>query len=204
MATYLELSLWKIKEFEGCIPWMYRDTAGKITVGVGLMLPDAEAAAALPFQIGGVVASQDVIRTEYERVKGLPEGKAAIFYRRSSSPVLAQAAIDANLQEALEGFEGKLREVLKGYDSYPVGAKLALLDMAYNLGPAGLLHGYPRLIAAVEEGRWTDAAADCERHGPSAERNEWTRDQFLGRVTGAIRAEAETGLKRLWRMLRGF
>ena len=202
MATYLEQSLWKIKEFEGCIPWMYRDTAGKITVGVGLMLPDAEAAAALPFQVGVAVATKDAIRAEFERVKGLPEGKAAIFYRKSSSPVLAQVAIDEKLREVLVGFEAELREALKGYDGYPPGAKLALLDMAYNLGPAGLLHGFPKLIAAVEEDRWTDAAEECARHGPSVERNEWTRDQFLGRVTGTIRAEAETGLKRLWRMLR--
>jgi len=41
VATYLEQSLAKLKEFEGCVPWMYRDTVGKITVGVGLMLPDA-------------------------------------------------------------------------------------------------------------------------------------------------------------------
>ena len=68
MATYLEQSLWKIQEFEGCIPWMYRDTAGKITVGVGLMLPDAEAAAALPFQVGGVTVAPAAIRAEYERV----------------------------------------------------------------------------------------------------------------------------------------
>ena len=203
MATYLEQSLCKIKEFEGCIPWMYRDTAGKITVGVGLMLPDAEAAAALPFRVGAVAVSQDAIRAEYERVKGLPEGRAAIFYRKSSSPVLAEAAIDAMLREVLVGFEGKLRVALKGYDGYPAGAKLALLDMVYNLGPEGLLHGYPKLVSAIEEGRWTDAAADCSRHGPNTERNEWTRDQFLGRLTGPIRAEAEVGLKRLWRMLRG-
>src|SRR5580698_8274799 len=104
MATYLEQSLWKIKEFEGCIPWMYRDTVGKITVGVGLMLPDAEAAAALPFQVGGVAASLDAIRAEYERVKGLPEGKAAILYRKSSSPVLAESTMDAKLREVLAGF----------------------------------------------------------------------------------------------------
>ena len=46
MATYLEQSLEKLKEFEGCVPWMYRDTVGKVTVGVGLMLPDVEAAQA--------------------------------------------------------------------------------------------------------------------------------------------------------------
>jgi GH24 family phage-related lysozyme (muramidase) len=195
MATYVEQSLLKIKEFEGCIPWMYRDTAGKVTVGVGLMLPDVAAAAALPFQIAGRAATVEEIAAEFARVMALGEGKAAIFYRKASSPVLVDKTIDAKLREVLEGFEAKLRAAMNGYDGFPERVKLALLDMAYNLGPGGLLKGYPRLVKAVEQGRWADAAADCERHGPDAARNSWTREQFLGTVAATIKAEAETCLK---------
>jgi len=46
-----------LKEFEGCVPWMYRDTVGKVTVGVGLMLPDAKTAQALPFLAGSEPAT---------------------------------------------------------------------------------------------------------------------------------------------------
>ena len=38
-----------IKRGEGCISHMYLDTVGKVTVGVGNMLPTAEAAVELPF-----------------------------------------------------------------------------------------------------------------------------------------------------------
>ncbi len=38
-----------IKNGEGCISHMYLDTVGKVTVGVGNMLPTADAATALPF-----------------------------------------------------------------------------------------------------------------------------------------------------------
>lgn len=37
-----------------------------------------------------------------------------------------------------------------------------LLDMAFNLGVAGLVHGYPKMIAAMTAGDWTTAAAECK------------------------------------------
>ena len=191
-----------LKQFEGCVPWMYRDTVGKVTVGVGLMLPDAAAAEALPFLEAGHAASPAQIHADFQRVMQLPEGKTAGFYRCSSSLKLPESAIDARLLAVLEGFEQRLRARLQHYDSFPDGAKLALLDMIYNLGPGELFSGYPHLLAAVEQGAWAQAAAQCLRHGPGEARNAWTRTQFLSAVLPAIRAEAEGWLLRLWRRLR--
>lgn len=190
-----------LKQFEGCVPWMYRDTVGKVTVGVGLMLPDAAAAEALPFQVANHPASPTQIHAEFQRVMQLPDGQIAPFYRSSTSLELPQAAIDARLLAVLQGFEQHLRARLPHYDSFPDGAKLALLDMIYNLGPGELFSGYPHLMAAVQQGAWAQAAAQCLRHGPGEARNAWTRTQFLSAVLPAIRAEAEGWLKRLWRRL---
>ena len=204
----------KLKEFEGSIPWMYRDTVGKVTVGVGLMLPDAAAASALPFTFLGSSASATAIAEDYARVAAMVEGQAASCYRSSNSPCLPQTVIDTNLTAILESFDTRLRTALHGYEDFPGPVKLALLDMAYNLGPAALLGGYPRMLAAVEEGHWALAASECMRHGPGALRNAWTRDQFLVAVVGTIKAEAleagtikaraEKWLLRLWRRLCGF
>ena len=76
---------------------------------------------------------------------------------------IIRQSIDSLLRNVLSGFESELRKALDGYDGFPDSVKLALLDMAYNLGPAGLLHGYPRMIHAVEAGNWAQAAANCER-----------------------------------------
>lgn len=110
---------------------------------------------------------------------------------------LVEETIDARLRGVLKAFESRLRASLAGYDGLPDGVKLALLDMAYNLGPEGLLKGYPQMLAAVKEGEWTQAAAACQRHGPGPGRNAWTREQFLSAVVGAIKAEAEMWWKRL-------
>ncbi|WP_433971971.1 glycoside hydrolase family protein [Tunturiibacter lichenicola] len=202
MATYLEQSLAKLKEFEGCVPWMYRDTVGKITVGVGLMLPDAEAAQALPFTLGTSPATPEEIAAEYTRVDTLPLGRAPAFYKSPTALQLTQQTIDAKLTSVLEGFEADLRTQLPHYDTFPDTVKMALLDMIYNLGPAGLFKGFPHLIAAVDAGAWAEAAECCMRRGPSAARNAWTREQFLDAVVTTIKAETETWLKRIWGRIR--
>ena len=196
MATYLDESLAKLEWFEGAIPWMYLDTRGYVTVGVGLMLPDAAAVQKLPFMVGSRPATAEEIAAEYARVEAMPMGRPALHYHLENGLVLEKTEIDSLLRTVLTGFEGELRAKLTGYDGFPDSVKLALLDMAYNLGPMGLLQGYPTLIAAVEAGNWAKAAANCFRHGPGAARNLWTQRMFLQNVVGGLEAEGEGGLKR--------
>jgi GH24 family phage-related lysozyme (muramidase) len=186
-----------LKEFEGCVPWMYRDTVGKVTVGVGLMLPDAKAAEALPFVVSARAATPEEIAAEYARVDAMAVGRASTFYKTPTSLILTQQTIDAKLTSVLEGFEADLRGQFSHYDALPEGVKMALLDMIYNLGPAGLFKGFPHLVAAIQTGAWAEAAEHCMRHGPSAARNNWTRKQFLSVVVGTIQAEEVSWLRRI-------
>jgi GH24 family phage-related lysozyme (muramidase) len=181
---------------------MYRDTVGKVTVGVGLMLPDAKAAEALPFVIGTRAATPEEIAAEYARVDSLPIGRASAFYKTPTSLVLTQQTIDAKLSSVLAGFEADLKSQFPHYDALPDGIKMALLDMIYNLGPAGLFKGFPHLVAAIQTGAWTQAAQHCMRRGPGEARNAWTREQFLSAVVGTIQAEAESWLRRIWGRMR--
>jgi len=193
--AYLDESLAKLEEFEGSIPWMYLDTVGKVTVGVGLMLPDVAAAQKLSFVIGDRPATEAEVAAEFARVEAMAMGRPAQFYHRAGGPALPQAEIDSLLRTVLVGFEGEVRARLPGYDSFPDGVKLALLDMAYNLGPVGLLRGYPRLITAVEAGNWAQAASASFRHGPGAARNQWTQKMFLQNVIGSMKAQGDGLLK---------
>jgi GH24 family phage-related lysozyme (muramidase) len=180
---------------------MYRDTVGKITVGVGLMLPDANAAAALPFLAGNRPATPAEIATDFARVDALTLGRPAAFYKHPTSLELPQDTIDAKLRSVLHGFETDLRTQITHYDALPDNVKMALLDMIYNLGPIGLFKGFPHFIASVETGDWTQAADRCTRSGPGPDRNTWTREQFLSAAVGTIKAEAEGWLTRIgWRI----
>jgi len=206
MPGYFDQTLAQLKSFEGCVPWMYRDSVGRVTVGVGLMLPDAAAACALPFHTAdGSAATAQQIAAEFARVHALTMAKLPSYYRTGGSLELPEAMIDEKLSAVLRGFEATLRAHFTSYDLLPNGVKMALLDMVYNLGPAGLLEGYPRLIQAVETGAWAQAAAECARGGINAARNAWTRQQILSAVVGTIRAEADAAegwLRRVWRGVR--
>jgi GH24 family phage-related lysozyme (muramidase) len=202
VATYQEQSLAKLKEFEGCVPWMYRDTVGKVTVGVGLMLPDAKAAETLPFLRGARAATPEEIATEFARVDAMTMGQASAYYKIPASLELTQQTIDAKLSSVLQAFEAELRTEFPHYDAFPDDVKMALLDMIYNLGPAGLFKGFPHLVAAVQTGAWAQAAEHCTRRGPGPARNNWTQQQFLSAVVGTIKAEAEGWLTRILGRIR--
>jgi len=204
MPTYLAESLAQLKVFEACIPWMYRDTAGNVTVGVGLMLPDAAAACALPFASPQGPSTSQQIAAEYARVQALAPAKLPAFYKTPASPELPQQTIDTKLAATLEAFEATLCARLAGYDALPDGVKIALLDMAFNLGPTGLLNGYPLMLHAIEAANWVQAAAECERHGIGAMRNAWASKQFLSAVVTTIKAEAESGAESLKTASRGW
>ncbi|WP_158942936.1 hypothetical protein [Granulicella sp. S190] len=181
---------------------MYCDTVGKVTVGVGLMLPDVKTAQSLPFLHGTRPATPQEIAAEYARIDAMPLGRACAFYRSPTSVELPQQAIDAKLTSILLSFEADLRAHLPGYDTYPDNVRMALLDMIYNLGPTGLFTGFPHLIAAVEAGSWSEAAMYCLRRGPSEARNAWTRQQFLSAVVVTIQAETDSWLKRIRDLVR--
>jgi GH24 family phage-related lysozyme (muramidase) len=181
---------------------MYRDTVGKVTVGVGLMLPDPKAAEALPFVLGTRAATPQEIAAEYARVNAMPMGRSSAFYKIPASLVLTQQTIDAKLTAVLAGFEADLRSRFPHYDALPDGIKMALLDMIYNLGPAGLFKGFPHLVAAIQTGAWAQAAEHCTRRGPGPARNDWTKEQFLSAVIGTIKADAESWLTRIWSRMR--
>jgi GH24 family phage-related lysozyme (muramidase) len=168
------------ERWEGKLSHMYLDTVGLVTVGVGKMLPDVGAAQELRFvrRADGTDASPEEIAADYNAVSSQAKGRLAATYRRYTSLDLPDEAIGSLLKAVVEGFEADLEGSFAGYDSYPLTAKRALLDMIYNLGLVGLLK-FKKLQAAVESGDWQAAAAQCHRNGPSQERNDWTRDQFL-------------------------
>ncbi len=201
-ANYLEQSLAKLKQFEGSVPWMYRDTVGRITVGVGLMLPNSRAAESLPFLVSSRPATAQEISVEFARVDALPFGRVPAFYRSDHLVQLTQQTIDAKLYTVLKSFDTDLRSHFPLYDSFPASVKMALLDMIYNLGPEGLFRGFPHLIAAVRAGAWAQAAERCLRSGPGPARNAWTRQQFLDAVVDTIKAEAESVWTRIARWMR--
>jgi len=189
IVSYLDDSLAHLEIFEGTVPWMYLDTRGFVTVGVGELLASAAKAETLSFvDPDGEPTPQDAILDEFNRVSGLIPAKVAAFYRSPTSPVLPHAAIDTLLMNHLNFFDGQLATRFPDYAGFPDPAKLGLLDMIYNLGQVGLFQHFPHFMTAVDNENWLGAAANCHRVGPSQARNDWTRQQFLSAAAVAAPA----------------
>lgn len=168
-----------LKAGEGSIPWMYLDTVGKVTVGVGNMLPDVAAAQALAFvDANGAAASAVRIAGDYRAVASLPAGKVARVYRHVTTVRLTESGIDDLLDARITEFETGLRRLFPDFDAFPDPARMGVLDMAFNLGLHGLETKFPSFCRNVRNRDWQGCAQQCHRRGISDARNQEVEHLF--------------------------
>ncbi|MBV9301622.1 MAG: glycoside hydrolase family protein [Acidobacteriaceae bacterium] len=173
-------------ENEGNLCHMYLDTVGRVTVGVGHMIPNVHEAEKLSFVLHGCTtqATLDQIASDYAKVESQQRGMLAEHYRPFTALDMTPSAIDELLSLDIATMEAGVRAAFHGYDTYPAPAQDALLDMAFNLGVNGLVTKFPHLKAAAEAGDWQTCAAECRRNGISDARNEKTRTLFENAKSG--------------------
>jgi GH24 family phage-related lysozyme (muramidase) len=177
---YLDDAVKATAAFEGRVHWMYLDSKEGVTVGVGQYIPTAQDAPLYPFRRPNAeAASKDEILAEYESVRQMAPGHVAMAYRRSTSLLLTDDDIDQILRRTMAQCVTDLAALFPGFHDYPDQAKIALLDMCFNLGITKLRDEYPRFCAMVKDQRWVAASLECNRVGPSRQRNEWTKEQFM-------------------------
>lgn len=168
-----------INRFEGRVPHMYLDTVGKVTVGVGHLLTSASSAARLPFvDEHGAAAVGTAIELEYATVAVLTKGLRASAYRRHTRLSLPDSEIDRLTDQHLKSFEREIGLIYPDFNRFPRPAKLALMDMIFNLGMPGLRSAWPNLNRAIWARDWATAAAHSNRMGIQRERNDYVRRLF--------------------------
>jgi len=118
---------------EGRRARVYRDSLGKLTVGVGCYLDR-----------GGVPALFAALGIDFVDV-------------HSGRVALTDAQIDAVFEHDADAAIHQARLCVPELDELPEPAQLALVDMAFQLGQGGLA-GFRQTIAAIRQRRWDDAA----------------------------------------------
>lgn len=177
--SYIDDSIKQTEIFEDRVAWMYLDTEGLVTCAIGLQLPTAPAAALLDWYVAGsdfVPASRTQILSDWYRVKALQPGYRSSYYKGQLE--LDDDTIDALLRSTIVGCDKQLRADFPLYDTFSDSRKMALIDMAYNMGNGRLMHKYPDFDAAVRTGNWTAAVDESLRNASDkafAKRNEWTQ-----------------------------
>ncbi|MCP3367759.1 glycoside hydrolase family protein [Bradyrhizobium cajani] len=174
--------------FEAFVEHFYLDTVGKVTIGYGRMVPNADAAVDLPLKKNGSDADDDAKRDEWALIKSKPAGKPASYYRQFTKLTLQESDAKAMLRENLEGSAADLKTRFPELDDYPNDAQDALLDMMFNLGLTKFSRAkWPKLFAAVEAKDWTTAAAESNRPDVQEERNEAIHDLFASAAGASLK-----------------
>lgn len=180
--SYLDDSATQVAAFEGAIPYLYLDSAvpPNVTAAIGLMLPDFEASQALPWYVTDFsrAATQLEVAQDWARVKAMRGGMMVAQYRNADGLSLTDSDMLSMLRSELGGIDAQLVTMYASYPNWPDPAKLATLDMAYNLGLRELHDGYPVFDRAANEEDWLTCSGQCHRNGPSFARNQWTAEQF--------------------------
>ena len=158
--------------FEGVVKYMYLDILGLVTVGVGNLIDPISAALSLPFQYQNkpgiktpeAPASRAVIEAEWKLLKSHQE-LAKLGHRackKFANLELSDDAIDNLIQQRLLQNEAflKRQKPFRDFDNWPADAQMAILSMAWAMGP-GNLHKWTLFAGACERMDFDTAADNC-------------------------------------------
>lgn len=153
--------------FEGLLAYPYTDALGLVTTGMGNLIDPLAQALYLPWKLlDGSPASQDDIRAAWTAVKGAhPTHQGVDSVNVPGNNIrLARADINALIVEKLHGNEETLRRYFPGWDDFPADAQMAILSMAWAMGP-GFPASFVQFTAAANRGDWTEAGAQSSFRG---------------------------------------
>jgi hypothetical protein len=150
---------------EGTVEWMYLDIKGLVTVGVGNLLPSEGAAAALPFFHDG---SPESPATDAERRQGwndvhARQELARVGHRAFRTVCDLRLSIDGIrelVNSKLSSNENILAATFPQFSDWPADAQLALLSMAWALGPA-FPASWPKFATACRALDFAGASIEC-------------------------------------------
>jgi len=171
----------KLEEYEGFIEHIYRDSKGLATVAVGHMMPNVQAAQQLTFYTAkGGRATPAEIKVDYDAVMKQPANRLASFYKRFTVLKIKRTDADTLTNKHIDSFHKELKRIYLDFDKFPSDAKLALMDLIFNVGMTNLKNKWPTMNAAIKAKDWAKAAANSNRKAPiSAARNKYVKDLFI-------------------------
>lgn len=170
----------RLEKFEGRVPYMYLDTKGRVTVGVGHEIRTVTVAQKLPFRTTkGAKATADEIKAAYMMVKAQSKGRKAEYYRRFTELSISETEIDRLTNQHIASFYRELKRLYTGFDGFPSSARLALFDLIFNVGMTNLRTGWPSLNLAIKKKDWEAASDESGRAPPiSPDRNKYVANLF--------------------------
>ncbi len=166
------------------VPYMYKDENEFVTVGIGTLLEDAQEAKDLPFVERGTnkPAHDNHKINAFNKVKNSPiSGQAGhLKFKPVTNIVISEADAVTQAWKDIQAFtdELKLQRFFREFDTFPVTAKMGLLDIIYTLGLTELLGQFKTFNPAVRRRDWKLAANESSRKKIAPSRNQIVRQWF--------------------------
>lgn len=197
----------KLVEYEGDLPKLYLDTAGKPTVGIGDMLEGVAAAKELPFYIKAKnpktgkmeerLATDAEIQASWDAVAAVPQPAscdndntnscygADVYQQIKGNKVyLKEKDRVSKAKSDINEFGDDLKNAYADFDTFPDKVKLALYDMVFNLGAHKLVHEFVHFTAAIKRRDWKKAAEESVRGDDAdSDRNQYVKNLLLDAAT---------------------
>ncbi|SBS29330.1 hypothetical protein MSP8887_01048 [Marinomonas spartinae] len=127
----------------------------------------------------GRLATKEEIIRDFNSIQKQPKGRVAEYYKRFVELHISNSDIDTLTKNHINSFQKELIKVFPEYPTFPNEAKMALLDLIFNVGMTNLNTQWPRLKKAVLNQNWEKAAQESNRKYPiPPERNNYVKNLF--------------------------
>jgi GH24 family phage-related lysozyme (muramidase) len=171
-----------LDEWETPTLHMYLDSEGNVTVGIGTLLEGISEAKGIPFyhRGSGTAATPEEIERAYGVIAAgsagqkarKPQNKFSASHYEFTTDLLISSPTAIKLRDAhINTNYADLQRIYPKFNTFPSEVKIALFDMAYNLGARKLDTGFPNLKAAINRRDWRTAARESHRRGVQSGRN---------------------------------
>lgn len=191
----------KLEEYEGRYSHLYLDTVGKVTVGIGHMIPDRHSIAVVPMYtiqngIPSAPATTAQKQHEFDQISKQKRNYRAGWYKQYCTLMMKNNDIDTQRDRHINSFYSELSLIYNtsngfttGFDRMPTEAQLALFDMIFNLGATKLNKQFINFNKAIQNENWLTASRECHRPQVSAVRNDYVMKLFQSAHNKAISAK---------------
>ncbi|MDX2469739.1 MAG: hypothetical protein QNL04_04065 [SAR324 cluster bacterium] len=193
--------------FERRVEHMYLDTAKipNVTVGIGINIKDTKKAKKFPFvwqkdeteedrkngygtgqegaplrKAGSLATKKDILK-EHKYIQDQTKKMDAKNYKKFTRLRLGDKTIDSTYDAEVLEKKGQLKKLFPEFDSFPAPAKLALLNMIFNMG-YGTFSTFDNLITHVLARNWQGASEECIYNSSDDafwERNTFNQTKFI-------------------------
>lgn len=180
-----------IIKFEKRINHFYLDSVGKVTVGVGHLIPNKVAVSAVVMhklvnKLPGTIATFQEKQKEYDVIAKQKRGYKAEWYAKHTTLVMKDADSTVLLNKHVDTFYKELTVLYtkaKGYpeafDKLDKNVQAALFDMIFNLGANKIVANFPNFDKALKVGDWKKVALESNRPQLSPLRNAYVKNKFI-------------------------